>query len=262
MNTIEHISKAKLHYLRKLTQKKYRQEERKFLVEGMLVIEEAINAKWNVEYLLATLNFLEDAASKKLIALMTKYQIPLYEMLDKELRELTDVVTSQGVIAVVSQEKQTIKDIQKKKKNLIVALDRITNPGNLGTLIRTCDWFGVDGILISDNSVELFAPKVIRATMGSLFHFPIVPDVELTEVLEFLRKSGYSIIACSANAKESISNIQRFDNQIFIFGSEAHGIRPEVLALADEEVSIPKYGKAESLNVAIACGVALAEVKR
>ncbi len=261
MMNILRISKAKFHSLKKLTQKKYRSEERKFLVEGEKLVQDAIDSGWQVQTLLIRQDLTEKESSAGLIRVTETNHIECFAITETELNELSDVVTAQGIVAVVSHKDYGHSFLEKKGHSIVVALDAISDPGNLGTIIRTCDWFGVDGVIISENSVELYSPKVVRATMGSVFHLPIFSGLRLPETITNLKSIGYAVFAATLDAKTSVETITIPKKTIFILGSEAHGINPAVLSLADETVMIPKYGKAESLNVGIACGVLLARAR-
>ena len=140
--------------------------------------------------------------------------------------------------------------------SLVVALDRVSDPGNVGTIIRTCDWFGADAVVLDRDTVEFTNPKLTRSTMGSMFHLPVYSDVDLPDIIAKAKKKGFTVYATTLAESKSIPT-KFAGKSIIILGSEAHGVRPELLRQADELLSIPKFGKAESLNVAISCGVIL-----
>ncbi len=259
--SIQRISKQKLHSFKKLNLKKFREEEGTFLIEGSLGVLEALQSDWQILSLFVTNDFLTKPTSKLFLDLAHKRNLELFEVLDVELETLTDVVTSQGIAAIASQRIHLVDQFFTTEKSLILALDRINDPGNLGTIIRTSDWFGVDGILTSENSVDLYSPKVVRASMGSMFHLPIVNDVNLVIELPKLKQQGFTILSASVGAKTTLSQIKAGAKTVIVLGSESHGISEEILSLSDTQFSIPKYGKAESLNVAIACGVVLGTLR-
>ena len=144
---------------------------------------------------------------------------------------------------------------EQKSKSTIIALDRISDPGNLGTIIRICDWFNVDALLIGSGSVELYNPKVIRSTVGSIFHFPILENVDLSLSLKKLK--NYKIISADLNGTSSIDKYNFSEKICIIIGSEAHGISSNLKNLITDSVSIPKFGKVESLNAAVALSIFL-----
>ncbi len=259
--SIQRISKQKLHSSKKLNLKKFREESGTFLIEGALGLQEALQSDWQITTIFVTNEFIGKSTSRTILQQARDRNIEILEVLEIELNTLTDVVTSQGVAAIASQKNDGIESFPDKEQSLIIALDTINDPGNLGTIIRTADWFGVDGVLVSENSVEKYSPKVVRASMGSFFHIPIIGSVNLVEQLGKLKQKGYWVSCASVGAKTTLQEIKLKSKSVIVFGSEAHGISDEVLGISDEQFSIPKYGQAESLNVAISCGVVLGRVR-
>jgi TrmH family RNA methyltransferase len=253
------ISKQKMSYIRQLQQKKFREETGHYIVEGWKSIDEAVNAGVPVE----TIVFDEmNADQERLLAKFEKHARQVLAASRRDLDSLSDTVTSQGVIAVVAKfDPEKHVDSIRSDATLIVALDGINDPGNLGTIIRTCDWFGVDGIIIGRHSVELYNPKVVRATMGSLFHLPVVPEVNLPEFLSRSKKNGFSIVSAEVTDSKDIRTAQLPERCAIVIGSESHGVSEQISLMADMRLSIPQFGKAESLNAAIACGIILASIK-
>ena len=133
----------------------------------------------------------------------------------------------------------------------------MADPGNLGTIIRTCAWFGADGVLLSERSVELSNPKLLRSTMGAVFHLPVAAGINLPEMIHALRQRGFRILAAEAGGEPAGSVLRGGGNRMLVFGSEAHGLSPEVRDLADSKFGIAGSGRIESLNVAVAVGIAL-----
>ncbi|MBK6914135.1 MAG: RNA methyltransferase [Ignavibacteriales bacterium] len=143
-------------------------------------------------------------------------------------------------------------------ENILLYLENISEPGNLGTLLRTADWFGVKSVLISKNSVELFNPKVIRASMGSIFHLKIFTEVELTQFI-YLKSNQYSFLCADLEGK-NIFNYHKSGRCILSMANESCGPSQELLKLSDEVITVPKLGEAESLNVASAAAVILSQL--
>lgn len=256
------ITKEKLKSIRKLSQKKFREIENKFIVEGSKIIREALASDWTTESVLVTNEFFSNPSNNDLFKIIEKEGVPVFQISPNDLDAMTDTVTAQGIAAIV-QEKKT-HNINLETLNLpdsvIVAVDRISDAGNLGTIIRTCDWFRIDALLIGQDSVELFNPKVVRGTMGSIFHFPIYRNVDLMRWLSNTKTLGYGVYTATMNGSPLHSqNYSR--KSVFVFGSESHGVSDEILTIADAKITIPKFGKAESLNVAVACGIVIANFK-
>lgn len=254
------MSKARLAEIKKLHQKKYREEMGLYLIEGWKSVGEAWHA--NIEF--STVVYDEHRIpDPKLLLALKKSSDELISSKAKEIDSISDAVTSQGIIAVayIPDSRGRIDEVLKKESALIVALDGISDPGNLGTIIRTCDWFGVDALVIGKNSVELYNPKVVRATMGSLFHFPIINDLDLPAFLTQSRKENFRIYSSELSDSEDLRKTSIDKKAVIIIGSESHGVSKEISALADKKIFIPNFGNAESLNAAVACAVILARIK-
>ena len=147
------------------------------------------------------------------------------------------------------------------KGDVVIALDSVQDPGNVGTVIRTCAWFGVESILLGDGTADPFAPKVVRSTQGAIFDVGIETNADLNKRLPALRE-GREIIA--ATVEGSATSVFEFDfpeKCVLLFGTEGRGIQPELLQMASRQVIIPKYGSGESLNVAVSAAIVLAELR-
>jgi TrmH family RNA methyltransferase len=255
----EHISANVLKNIRKLTQKKYRQLANSFIIEGKKIINEALNCNWEIETIIATKEFIDNRANDSLNGSIKRTHVSFFEIAPKELNTITDTESAQGIVAIV---KMKFPDVNKnklfeKQKATIVILDRVTDPGNLGTIIRTCDWFGVDSIILGKNSIELYNPKVVRSTMGAIFHLPIFCEVELQDFLIRMKDKQFKIITTVLNG-ESVASFSFPKKVAFMFGNESHGISKLLLDASDIKLTIPKFGEIESLNVSVACGIVLA----
>ena len=152
--------------------------------------------------------------------------------------------------------------------NLIVALDKISDPGNLGTIIRTAYWFGVDRVLLSSETADPYNPKVIRSTQGGIFHTNISEDVNLEAELKKLQSDGYSVYLFTLDAKTTLTELSgKLDSlksakSVIVFGNEARGISPELLDSDYEKILIERFSDCESLNAAIACSIAMYELRK
>ena len=144
---------------------------------------------------------------------------------------------------------------------LLLALDAVSDPGNVGTIIRTADWFGAGGVLLGRGCVEPFNEKVVRATAGSLFHIPIVDEVELLEVLAQAKATGFRVVVAAAGGSVSLSDWRPAKRNVLVVGSEAHGVSADIRDSADVTVAIPRYGRAESLNAGVAAAILLAHTR-
>jgi RNA methyltransferase, TrmH family len=243
------ISKNKLKYYSLLLKKKHRDQKKQFIAEGLKSIEEGLNSNYECEAVLVT-----DEYENNIREFPRKYNVQIETVNEEEFRKLSDTVTPQGIAAVFNYPK--VKDINKIKSDLIVCLENIGDPGNLGTIIRTCDWFGVSDIVLSKNSTDPFSPKTVRSSMGSIFHLNIYDETDLEQFLESYKKKGYEIL-CADTEGENLFTFQPKGKIILILSSESHGPSVDILRLSDHRITIPKYGKGESLNVASASAVIL-----
>jgi RNA methyltransferase, TrmH family len=252
-------TKNQIKYYSSLLQKKYRESEKKFIVEGKRIVEEGIKSKYKCEAVLITKEF--ESKEKNFLIGLNNQKIKPAVLSSTDFKKISDTKTPQGIAAVFSIGPILSKNIQNIQSELIVGLENINDPGNMGTILRTCDWFNINNVIISSESVEVFNPKVLRSSMGSVFHLNIFPDVDFRKGINFLKELGYKFICADI---EGI-NIYEFGfpkKTILFFCSEAKGPSKELLENIDEKITIPKYGKAESLNVSSAVSAALSEIKR
>ncbi|MDP3148490.1 MAG: RNA methyltransferase [Ignavibacteria bacterium] len=252
------ISQTKLKHYSSLLQKKYRQEEKKFIVEGKKLVEEGIQqTRYKCEVIFITNEFNEKNEAF-VFSLLKDFPVEIIRNID--FKRLCDTQHPQGIAAVFQF---PINEEQPKLlSRKIVYMENIADPGNLGTIIRTCDWFGFGQILLSTNCVELFNPKVIRASMGSIFHLSVSENVELP-FLTNLKKLGFEIL-CSDLEGKIFSEIEKPEKLILCLSSEADGPSQELIAASDYKITIPqtcptgrREGNAESLNVASASAILL-----
>jgi len=229
-----------------LEKRKAREDEGKFVVEGEHLIEEAGE---NVEFIIHT------RALPSYLAAGNR----AVKVSQKEFARMSSVMTPAGLLAVVRKPEQTLADI---KPGLVVFCVEIQDPGNLGTIIRGADAAGAAGVILSRGTVDLFNQKVIRSTQGSLFHLPIVQIKDAAETIRQLKKRGFKVVATEGQGARPHFKADLSGPVVILIGNEGAGLSPEVMKLADETVSIPMPGKAESLNAAMAATVILYEAVR
>lgn len=233
-----------LKLVRGLHQKKYRNEHQLFFVEGKKTIEELLNAGFKPAKILAYPDLIIAYAN-----------FPTEEITPNELKSVSALKNPNGVLGVFEMpKKQSIDD-----KDWLVALDDVRDPGNLGTIIRLCDWFGFSTILCSSNTVDCYNPKVLQATMGSIARINIV----YCELSGFLESSEMPVYGAFMNGT-SVYGVGLPKSGILLLGNEANGIAEGLTPFIDQRIAIPQFGKetAESLNVAMAAGVLLSEIRR
>jgi TrmH family RNA methyltransferase len=251
------LSESRRKTFQKLLQKKYRQQERKFIVEGVRIVEEALRSGWKIDSVLMTKSAQEREISRTILAAVRERKMKLFEVNDREAGMLADTVASQGVLAVVEQRRVGSERFwdQHSDRSLVVALENVSDPGNVGTILRTCDWFGVDGVVLDRTSVEAFNPKVVRASMGAIFRIPVLDDANLMAELRKARTNSFSIVATVVEGGSPLPRTALAPKTVLLFGSEAHGLSQDVINFANGAVTIPSYGQSESLNVAASVAV-------
>jgi TrmH family RNA methyltransferase len=247
------LSKGTASYVRSLRLKKFRDENREFVAEGPKIISELISSSWNVTKLLCTAGFLEEHQS---LAEQTGAEITLVS--EKELQRVSSLSTPNQVLAVASYPAE-YPFSNTAPSTIILLLDKIQDPGNLGTIIRTADWFGFRQIICSHDTVDLFNPKVVQSTMGSFLRV----GVSYTDLISFLGKNKDTEVFGTYPEGRNIFTTPFSGKGIIIIGNESTGISRDVTKYVNVKVSIPTPGKgSESLNAAAAAAVVMGEFAR
>jgi len=258
---LENPRAARVKTIAKLATKNARNDTGVFLLEGPQPVGEALT--WRPELLLelfATPTALErypEIAERAAAA-----DLEIEYVTEPVLEAMSDTVTPQGFIAVCRQFPTSIRDIFANAPKLVAVLEEVRDPGNLGTIIRAADSAGADAVVLSGRAVDLYNPKVVRSTTGSIFHLPVAVGATLSDVLERARGAGIQTIAADVKGADllEIRNTGELAGPTaWIFGNEARGLEDEDLARMDRTVSVPIYGRAESLNLATAASVCLYE---
>ena len=249
------ISENELKRLTRLKQKKYRLQEKRFLVEGVRLVEEALYA----EAAEAVLCLPEKQPQDRIAALLNaveKAKIPIKEIDHRSLKDLTETVAQQGVVAVTRIPENL--ELRSLEGNWLY-LDQIRDPGNLGTILRTADWFGVANVALSPGTADPYNSKVVRSAMGAHFHLRIRTEATLPP----FGSAGYTVLAADSLGEPMKKNtLLSRDKWCLVMGSEASGISGENRPHIDHFVSIPGSGRAESLNVAVAAGIFLNQLTK
>ncbi|AQX80540.1 RNA methyltransferase [Plantibacter flavus] len=245
----------------KLAKRPARQETGLFLLEGPQAVSEALQFRPDlILELYATPTALERYTD--IGAAATDAGLEVEFVTEQVLESMADTVTPQGFIAVAQQFPTSIKDIFAGEPQLVVILEEVRDPGNLGTIIRAADAAGADAVVLSGRTVDLYNPKVVRSTTGSLFHLPVAVGVELPTVLERARAAGLQTLAADIKGEDLL--VVRSEGVLakptaWVFGNEARGLTDEHLELVDRAVTVPIYGRAESMNLATAASVCVFE---
>lgn len=244
--------------IKKLKEKKYRDLYGKFIIEGVKLIEEAINEKADIEYVVIC----EDCAKENCIDKKLMYEIAKENCIyvnSKVFYTITDVSNPQGILAVVKRADK----IQKINfdEDIIVVLDGIQDPGNLGTILRTVDSANLKQIVISKETADVFNPKVVRSTMGAIFRVNVIRADDLVKSLEEMKSNGFQVVVTSLDTNDSVYDIN-YMKKVIVIGNEANGVSKQVQDIADNKVKIPMLGKTESLNASVAAGIMIYEYVR
>jgi TrmH family RNA methyltransferase len=234
----------------KLDSKSVRDQEGVFLVEGKKVLAEVYLAGLPVIQVLTTEKFLREQHEFLQLYKINRHDVTIIS--DQNALRITGTKTPQGVFAVVKKPETQLFDLL--KYNFLVVLENIRDPGNLGTILRTADWFGVKGVIVSEDGADPYNDKVVRSAMGSLFHLDVYSSYSLVDDLQELKDAGFKLIATRPEAPTTLqaADLSKF---ALVMGNESLGTSAEVDGLADVTYSIPKYGNAESLNVAVSFGI-------
>jgi TrmH family RNA methyltransferase len=260
-------STARLKAARRLTKRALRQRERAFLAEGPQSVSEALASHAGMSDLFVTAPALTHHAG--LVAAAADAGTDVQMVSGETMAELAQTVTPQGLLAVCdfvdvpldSIANGISNSIANKGPALVALLANVRDPGNAGTVLRTADAAGADAVVFADASVDPYNGKCVRASAGSLFHLPVVVGPRLPETVAALKRSGLRILAADGRAGSNLHDPRAqallSEPTAWLFGNEAWGLPDDLLALADESVAVPIYGRAESLNLAAAAAVCL-----
>jgi TrmH family RNA methyltransferase len=247
--------------VRSLKNKRDREEKSLYFIEGTRFTSEAVDERADIRYIVASETFFSGGGSDELIKKIEDAALNCYVVPDSLFASMSDTQSPQGILAVLGLERKQLSDAE-LSGGLLVILDTIKDPGNMGTIIRTADAAGCVGVIVPDGCVDVFNPKVLRSTMGSVFHLPVYHCGSITEAMNIARKNGFLLCASHLEGSVSIYEADLSGNVAFIIGSEAEGISTETAENSDLLVKIPMPGSAESLNASVAAGVMIFEAMR
>lgn len=235
--------------------------ERFFLIEGTHLVEMALDAGAGIKEVFFTGQFDAKEEGIKLLNRIADQGIRMAEVTDQIVKKLTDTETPQGIAALVKIQTKSLGDLALSNTPLLIVLDRIQDPGNLGTIIRTADAAGADAVLLLPPTCDPFKQKTIRSTAGSIFTIPVI-QTEMDELGAFLRAAGVKLAVASSDARDTLYETDLNIPLALVFGNEARGVSTEMRERAEIALRVPVHGKAESLNVASAVAVCIYEAVR
>ncbi|EKO1914376.1 RNA methyltransferase [Clostridium botulinum] len=236
--------------VRKLREKKYRTQNKSFIVEGFRFFEEALKSNSSINKV-----FIEEKSLNKLEELYKKYNInndiETYVVNYSVLKSISNTENPQGIVSVINYFKTEKLDLE---NGFYILVDKVQDPGNMGTIIRTAHAAGALGIITTKGTVDVYNEKTLRSTMGSIFYIPIIEDENL-ETVKSLQRNGFKLLVSSLDTNSNFYDVDMKDNMIIAVGNEGNGISEDLNILSDIKVKIPMPGAAESLNVAVACSI-------
>ena len=248
MELLSSLKNPKVLSWKALKDKKGRDSQNAFLVEGVRIVQEALSSSFEVQALLLREDYQPDY---RLPA-----DIPLYILPDHVFQSVCDTKTPQGIAAVLTRRTREADGPR------LLALDGVQDPGNVGTIIRTADAAGFTGVLFSPECADLFSPKVLRATMGSIFRLGFSFLASLPEALEKLKKDGFSVLSSQLDGSPFYDRKDVSSSFVLIIGNEGNGVSEAVKAVATHRLCLPMRGGAESLNAAVAAGIMMYDLTR
>lgn len=257
------MSNGRIKYVRRLANARFREKEKKFLVEGIRFVEEILGSDWPVEMLIYCKRSMQNPRGKNLLVTAAARHAILMEVAEDVFAELAETTTPQGIIAVAPRRCYSLTDMAEvKDPALLVVVDGVQDPGNLGAIVRSADAAAADGVILLKGTADIYNPKSLRATMGSIFHLPVIQGAAADEVISFLNHQGIKTVAGDPRGEKVLFEIDLKVSCALVVGSEAIGTRKVLKENVDELVRIPMPGGAESLNVANSVSIMFYETLR
>jgi len=235
----------KVKYTKSLLKSKNRNKESKFIIEGYRILTLAIECNAKIDYVFINEDFEKKTEHVEFLEILKSKNINTYKTTNKIFNELVDTESTQGILGVVKFNQRTIEENLKDEHRFVLILDRIQDPGNMGTIIRTADAAGVDAIIALKGCVDIYNPKVIRSTMGSIFDMNIIHATQ-EEAVRLLKLKNFDIVSSYLNTNNYYDKVEYNYKTALVIGNEANGINDELVSKSDVLVKIPIYGTAES----------------
>ena len=262
MERIESASNAKIKLAASLHQRKERERRGEFVAEGVRLAETAALSGWPLSFCIVAEPALANERVQGILGILREQACPVYVVPPNVYKKASATESPQGILLVMKTVQSFLSKLDAGNDALFVVLDRIQDPGNAGTIIRTADAAGCSGVIAMEGTVDLFSDKVVRSSMGSLFHLPVVPNVKGSEWMTFAQRHGISCYAALLDKEATPYFTRDFCKaSAVVFGNEGNGVSGDILDGA-EPIYIPMDGKAESLNVATSAAIVLYEAFR
>lgn len=250
---IESSSNSIFKNTKKLLNSRDRRKSRLFITEGYRSVSDACGHNAPVEYIIVNEDYSQQCFDES-------YKV--YRFSNKLFDEISSTVNSQGIMAVVRFVDKAADELEVEAAGRVVYLDSVMDPGNMGTILRTADAIGIDAVVLSKGCVDIYNPKVVRATMASIFNVPVFFDSEDNAILDSLCRRGFNVAGTFIDGSVPCFEADLTGKTVIVMGNEANGISHEVASRCNMRISVPMHGGAESLNVAVCCGMVLYEQMR
>ena len=259
MDFIQSSQNSTIKEIKSLQLRKNRDSKGVYFIEGVRFISEAISSGEDIEKIIISEKL--EGSNQDLIQQILDRNISCSMVPDKLFAELSDTKTPQGILSVIKKKDYNYNDIV-GRGSFIVLLENLQDPGNAGTIIRTADAANASAVILSKGCVDVYSPKVLRSTMGSVFHIPIIEGIDINEAITDLKSSKYKIVVSHLKGTNNYFDENLKQRCAIIIGNEANGVSEETAALADSLVKIPMPGMAESLNASVAASIMIYEMVR
>lgn len=256
MKKIESVQNIKIKQIQRLKKNHERKKTGLFIIEGKEELRKALLSKINLEYIFLSLDIL-----KEIPDFLKEKQDQIFLVSEEIFKKISYRENSEGVLAVAKRQELKLKDIELKENALILILESLEKPGNLGAILRTADAGGIDALIICDSHTDIYNPNVIRASIGAVFNLPLVLSKK-EEVFLWLKKNKIKSFATSPRAKINYTQENFKDSLALIIGTEHEGLSEDCLRRADKQIKIPMFGKSDSLNASVSTAIIVYEIIR
>ena len=259
MEKIESPQNKRIKWLASLKSGRRRRAEGVVVAEGVRLVEMAAAAGWTMRFCLVTAEAAHEARVQCILAQLAA-RCPLYEVTGEVYKKVSDTDTPQGILLVLEERCTELAALRERSELLAVVLDGVQDPGNAGTIVRTADAAGADAVICLEDTIDVFSAKAVRASMGSVFHVPIVRNVSREALAEFLQQESMKLFAADLDEEAAPYHAADYSGRLAIaFGNEGNGVSDAVRRMAGQKLFIPMFGRAESLNVSTAAALILYE---
>lgn len=264
MDTIISKSNEKVKYIKSLNEKKFRQKYGAFYVEGIKVVEEILNCNKAIdimfiaysEELLSSLN-----GGNRILNLIKdkKYNFPIFHLSKNIFEYVTDTNAPQGVLVVIRKNEEELENLDLSKTGNIIILDKVQDAGNIGTIIRTAEAFDIKTVICIEGTTDIYSPKVVRSTMGSIIRENVIycKENKIDLLFENLKNNNYTIYSTVLEESRYVEDIKFNLKSVFVFGNEANGVSEKIKKISDENIKINMTDNTDSLNVSVAAGIVM-----